>query len=515
MKRVHLILSMCLCAILILSGCTKSEKLPDAETDSPAATESPSAEKTLRLGSRYALSSVDVHKEYRGWQTSIYGISETLFKVADDFSLVPWLAESGTSNGSEWKIVLKEKACFSNGDPLTADMVVRNLERVAKENPRFEYLSDFTYKVIDDKTFTITGEKPYPTMLNVLSSCETGIIHLDKTTDFDNTIIATGPFVLKEFEPEGTIKVARNENYWNGSVALDGAEFYKIPEEDALLLAMQNGEIDAYMNVNAAAKEIYEKEKDIYRLVNVPSPRLQLYILNQKTLSPSVREAISLTVDSEKIVAYLGEIMSVTSGPFSASTPYGKVNKAAVDTKAAADILEKEGYRKNGEGYFEKDGKKITVNIAFYPGRSLDVIATVMQEQLRAVGIEAVLTSSEGPDVYLSSGDFDIALLSMNADIYGDPEFFITNTLKQGSHYNVGGFQNDECEKMIEQLSTETDFSKRSDLANKIVQIAIDDHAFGYVSLSNKITVLRPGISGFAETSPYDFYGINALSDKK
>lgn len=429
--------------------------------------------------------------------------------------MVPWLADSGISNGNEWKIVLKEKVCFSNGDPLTADMVVRNLERVAEENARFQFLSDFTYKVVDEKTFTITGETPYPTMLNVLSSCETGMIHLDKTGDFDNAIIATGPFVVKEFEPDGTMKVARNEKYWNGKVVLDGAEFYKIPEEDALLLAMQNGEVDTYMNVNAAAKEIYEKDKDTYKLVNVSSPRLQLYILNQKTLSPSVRKAINLTVDSNKIVAYLGEIMSATSGPFSSSTPYGKVNKPAIDIDAAVTVLEKEGYQKNSEGYFEKDGKKITVNIAFYPGRSLDVIATVMQEQLREIGIEGVLSSFEGPDAYLSTGNFDIALLSMNADIYGDPEYFITNTLKEGSHYNVGGFQNSECEEMIRQLSTETEVSKRADLANKIVQTAIDDNAFGYICLSNKITVLRPGVSGFSETSPYDFYGINASSDKK
>ena len=56
--------------------------------------------------------------------------------------------------------------------------------------------------------------------------------------------------------------------------------------------------------------------------------------------------------------------------------------------------------------------------------------------------------------------------------------------------------------------------SGKAELANRIVQIAIDDNAFGYVGLFNKTTVLRPGVSGFAETCPFDFYGIDANTDK-
>lgn len=510
MKRIFSCIVISLCVLFLFASCSKSNPSDLESNDDSAST----ANKTMYIGAKYAVSSVDAHKDYRGWQTSIYGITETLFKINDDFSLEPWLAESGELKDLVWTISLKDNVCFSNKDPLTADMVVRNLERVSTENPRFEFLGEFEYEVLNDKTFTISTKEPYPTMLNVLSSCETAIIHLDEITDFDNTIVATGPFVLKEFEPEGTIKVSRNENYWNGDVFLDGAEFYHIPEEDALLLAMQNGEIDTYMNVNQSAAEIFEKDKESYKLVNVPSPRLQLYILNQNTLDLAVRKAINLTVDNEKITEYLGGVMVSTMGPFSSNTPYGKVNKEKIDTEKAVMTLEEAGYTKNSNGYFEKDGKQISVRVAFYPGRSLDVIATLMQEQLKQIGIEAVLESYEGPDDYISTANFDIALLSMNADIYGDPEYFIVNTLKQGSHYNVGGFKNEKCESLINQLSSQVDVSKRAELANEIIQIAVDDYAFGYLTLANKITVLKPGVTGFAETSPYDFYGINANSDK-
>ena len=88
------------------------------------------------------------------------------------------------------------------------------------------------------------------------------------------------------------------------------------------------------------------------------------------------------------------------------------------------------------------------------------------------------------------------------------------STLADGSYYNVGGFESAECEAMIKQLKTEVDPDKRADLANKIVQIAIDDNAFGYVGLFNHTTVMKPGVSGFAEKIPFDFYGVDANTVK-
>ena len=98
----------------------------------------------------------------------------------------------------------------------------------------------------------------------------------------------------------------------------------------------------------------------------------------------------------------------------------------------------------------------------------------------------------------------------MIADKAGDPLYFIDSTLKDGSYYDCGGFDDAHCEELISQLTFETDTAKRAELANEIVQIAIDDNAFGYVGLFNNTTVLRPGVSGFAEYIPFDFYGIDA-----
>ena len=473
-----------------------------------------SQEKYLRVAASFAYPSLDVHKEYYGWYTSIYGISEALFKMNENSEVVSCLAKDATIEDKTWTITLSDGVAFSNGNPLTADMVKRNIERVAEVNERFSYFADFTIDVLDDSTLTITTDEIYPTMKNDLASPELGMIDLDATDDFDNNPICTGPFIIDSFIPEGDITVVRNDNYWGGSVKLDGACFYYMQEDDPKLMAMQSGEIDCYNSVSSAALEIYNADPDNYNVVSIPGARLQFYILNENRLDAAVREAINLTVDKNAIAEYLDGTVSPAVGPFGTNTAYGQVTVPAVDTEKAKKLLENDGYTLGSDGIYEKDGNKLSINIAYYAARSLDTLAILIQEQLRAIGVDSTLTVEEDPDsTYIATADFDLALYCMIADKAGDPLYFIDSTLSEGAYYNVAGFENAHCQELIDALKFETDTEKRAQLANQIVQIAIDDNAFGYVGLFNSTTVLKPGVTGFAENIPFDFYGIDANTD--
>lgn len=536
--KMFLSVSMIAC-LAACSGSTSGESAPastetsveatDAAVDSSAdaateevkeegnTEETTNTDQTISIAESFFYPSLDVHKDYYGWYTSIYGLSETLFKVADDMSIKPLLAKSYTvsEDGKTWTIELAD-AKFSNGNAVTAEMVVKNFERLAKENERFAYLADFTYEAADDKTFSITTPEIYPTMLSDLTAPETGIMDLDATTDFDNAPVCSGPFVIKKFDTEGCVEVERNASYWNGNVKLAGATFYYMQDDETKLNAMQAGDIDGYTSVTAAAKEIYASDPSTYTLTVIPATRLQFYVLNKNRLDDKVREAINLTVDPEGIAAYLGGTVTAAVGPFSASAPYGQVKKPAADPEKAKALLEEAGYTLNGDGYYEKDGKVLTVDIGYYAARSLDTIAVVMQDELKNVGIQATLNVQEDPDAtYIATGDYDIALYCMIADKAGDPYYCVDALFRQDQKWALAGFANKECEDLIDSLQYETDVNKRAELANQIVQMSIDDNAFGYIGLFNKTTVTANGVSGIAENCPFDFYGIDAQTEKK
>lgn len=492
--------------LLALAACSSTET---AKQDDSA------NGKFLKLAANFAYPSLDTHKEYYGWYTSIYGITEGLFKLGDDMSVQPVLAEKCEANGNEWIITLKDGIKFSNGNPVTAAMVIKNIQRLASVNERFSYFGEYTYKYVDDKTFSIFCPEVYPILPNDLASPEFGILDLDSITDFDKAIIGTGPFVIKEFVPEGDVTVEKNANYWGGEVKLDGAKFFYMQEDEPKLLAMQSGEIQGYDSVTADAYEIFKQDPSKYALTDVPGTRLQFYILNKNRLSDNVRKAINGTVDKQAIADYLKGTVSPAVGPFNTSAAYGKVTGAQkIDAAAAKALIEQDGYTMGASGIYEKDGQPLKINIAYYAARSLDTLATLIQSQLKAIGIDSTLTVEEDPDAtYIKTGDFDLALYCMIADKSGDPYYFIDSTLREGAYYDCGGFSSDACEALINQLEHETDVAKRAELANQIIQIAIDDNAFGYVGLFNKITCLQPGITGYANTNPFDFYAISANTD--
>ena len=125
------LLSLILIALLAigLAACGKSGG--GQEGGGSGAAEGP---KILKAAASFAYSSLDTHKESYGWYTMIYGVSETLFKMNANMGIDPWLADSAEADGTVWTIKLNEKAAFSNGNPVTADMVIRNFQRLAEVN---------------------------------------------------------------------------------------------------------------------------------------------------------------------------------------------------------------------------------------------------------------------------------------------------------------------------------------------------------------------------------------------
>ena len=504
MRKRITALSLALIMLLSLAACGTDTK----DTDS--------GEKILRVAESFAYPSLDAHKEYYGWYTSIYGITEALFKMGDDSSVQPCLAEKAevSDDGLTWTVTLKDGICFSNGSTVTAAAVIANLKRVGEVNIRFAQFKNYAYEDVSESILTIRTDEIYPTLVNDLASPEMAIIDLDATEDIDNAPVATGPFVVKSFVPEGTVEVTRSENYWGGEVKLDGAVFYYMQDDESKLMAMQNGEIDCYTSVTAAAKEIYDASPDKYTVTDIPATRLQFYMLNQNRLSDELRKAINLTVDCDAIASYLNGTVTAAVGPFGTSAAYGKVTKPAVDTAAARAAIEGAGYTLGVDGVYEKDGKALTLNICYYPARSLDSLALLIQEQLKAVGISSVLTSQEDADAtYILSGDYDIALYCMIADKNGDPYYFIDTVLRPDGYWASVGFESSEVSSLIAKLQVETDSAKRAELANEIVQLAIDDNAIGCVGLFNNITVAAKNVSGIYETCPFDFYRIDANTD--
>lgn len=512
MKRMFsslLVLAMLLAA---LAGCGGENNALDAE-NSPEADGTSEMTKVLKLGETWS-APMDAQSGWNGWYTSLYGITETLFKVDDDYSVVPWLADSYSTEGNTWTITLKDGLVFSNGKPVTAQVVVDNLKRVAEVNERAVVLAAAQIEAVDEKTLTVTTSEIYPTLKNDLADPYTSILDLDDITDFENTIIATGPMKLESYTQDSEVVVVRNENYWGGDVKLDKAVIYCIPDEETQGMSLQNGEIDLYVEPTSDYIKLFS-EDDNFKVVSTPQTRQHMFFFNLSRMTDgNIRKAVAMAMDRDTIVDLLGGTVDATYSPFGMRSPYGQVTEDSFETEGACKLIEESGYIKNADGYYEKDGKVLTLDIAYYSARSLDKICVLMQDQMKAIGIMAELSVYErASTTYLATGDYDIGMYCAVSDSTGDPYAFLADYLATGGSSNFGGYSNAEVDALLAELSVETDTATRARLANEIQQIAIDDRAYCFLTIFNKVTVMKDTVSNVCENNPLTIYAITADTD--
>ena len=462
-------------------------------------------EKVYRSADSWMYSTLNPHVDYQGWQEFSYGGTEMLCHIEPDGSLVPWLAESITPDeeAKVWTITLKEGVTFSDGDALTADMVILNLEDVAANNSRYGYLKNAVFEAADEKTLTVTLESPYLLLPNDLADPDTSIIKMGEGQDIDNAPVGTGPFVVESFTPEQEVVMVKNDRYWNGTPQIDRAVFTLVPEQDSQTMAMQNGEISMLYCPSAAAIEMFSADPDNYDIVYSATSRLYYYYLNCETLDENVRKAINMTLNADDFVTIMNGLVATANGPFLPESGFDNVTKPAIDPEGAKALLEEDGYVENSDGYYEKDGQVLSVRLCYYPARSLDKLAALLQEQLANIGIQADVMSYEDPDAgYVTTGDYDIGLYNVVGAPSGDPYYFLNLTLANPD-YSAAGYEDAEVQKLLSLLATEPDSDQRAALANQIVQKAIDSNAYGYLGFVVKATVLKKGTANVGEDNPY------------
>lgn len=492
---------LALCMAFALCACGSA-----ANTNSSA----PGAEKIVRIGDLFAntYTSLDPAKDSNGWWTACLGISETLFRINDDYSVTPWLAESAEADGSLWTITLKDNVVFSDGTKLTAEKAAESLQHAA-EIVDSSPLAGAEIKAVDERTLTVAAETPIATLPNILTSPAYSMAILD-----GDSALFTGPFAVTEFDPGVSIKAVKNTNYWDGEVKLDGVEGKYVADADTLSMAFQNGEIDAYIGPTTNDLALFQEAPEKYTVVSTPSSRLYYYYLNMERLpEKNLRAAINMAINSDEICALLSGLVSPTIGAYGPDTVFGNVTKNPYDPEKAKQLIEGLGYTLDADGYYAKDGQEIELDIAYYAARSIDKIVLLMQEQLKKVGIKATLTVSEDPDgTYITTHDFDIGMYCMIANPSADPYYFM-DRIVGGGLYTAGGYHNDDASAKLAELSGETDTARRAELAQQIQQDVIDDEAMGFLALLNKTTCMRSGVSHCSETNPVSYYFLNANTD--
>lgn len=495
---------------LLLAACAPSNEDTGSESSQETGQEASGDQSSIIIANESVTPALDPAVEWDGWATVRYGISETLFRFNEEMEVEPWLAESYENiDPNTWKITLKEGIQFSNGEALTPDIVVQNLEHIAETNDRAAYLLDASYEV-DGQDITITTTEPIGDFIYQLGDPYASMIDLNNTEDAATQPIGTGPYQVAEFEPETNIRLVPNENYWNGDPQLAQATFTAVEDQETKNLALQNGDVDAGMNMTIEGFQTFEGNED-YNNYSIPTGRAFMMYYNLDTLEDQrIREGIHLLIDKESLANdLLDGSMTPAEGFFPDYTGIGgdQLEVETYNIERAEELFEEAGLvDSDNDGYRDLNGEEFAIRIAYYERLALEPIAVELQAALDRAGIQSEVQKYESTD-YFESNDYDLGFYSVVTNSIGDPYYFLNSVVSPDGVQNYTNYSSEAALSLVESLENEFDPEERAKLAIQIQQEIINDRALEVFGFNNSMVTTKASLEGF-EPHPSDYYGL-------
>ena len=471
----------------------------------------------------FGAESLDVAYNWDGWIMSIYGISENLYRLDENIEPQPWIAESvETPDENTWVFTIRDGVTFSNGKTVDAKAVNACFERTYEKNERADSTLKIKSMEADGMKFTIVTPEPNPTLLNDLCDPLLGIYDATEEPDEELGVSCTGPYVATSFTAMTDVKMRANENYWGGAPKADTVELKIIDDQDALDMALANGEIDliAQETANGASKFT---DTSKYTTDTVTTTRANFLSFNLKTEGLddlAVRQAINYCIDREGYadVVYQG-FATPCYGIYPDNLAFGgtdglNLTVDSYDADKAKEILADAGYQDtDGDGILDKDGVNLSFKVLTYSYNDNCIqLADMLQAELSQIGIELSIETQDVLDDPLASGDFDLAILNYAMAPIGTPSYFINMLFTTGASNNYGGYSNEKVDALAAEIGTTSDNDKVVSLTRELEQQVLDDMPFAFVADQQLIFVYSNKVKG-VQINPTEYYLVtNTLS---
>ena len=517
-------------AVAALAGCGSSGSGSAAASSGASASGSASAAAvqggTLRFGCQnFSSGGIDPAVETNtAWNSSRYGILETLFKFNDDVQVVSCLADADNYTMSDdhktWTFNIIPGIKFSSGADVTPSAVKASIDRLFKDgasgSTKPEQFLEKDAKITADDaagTITIETKTAYPDLRANLADPAFGIVDVENTKDFTNGIIGTGPYMVDTFTPDVGYTLKANPNY-REPVPFETVELKYMDDAQAKANALLAGDIDMANDVaNKSALEELKANSDFtVNIANGTRTGFAWVNFNKILKNDALRQAVMMGIDGQTVDdVTLGGLYGYGYSVLPSNLPfnYDKLTyKFGYDKEAAMKLLDDAGIKdSDGDGIRELDGNPVKLVWVTYENRGLGDIAEAGKQLLAEIGIDVdlqVVDSQKDWDLMVS-GDYDLISQNWNVYIAGSPDTFLGNWDK-GNEVNYCGYENDKYSEAYKALQTELDADKRLELITTMQQCLLDDAAVlvhGYYTasmISNSKTVAN------APVHPLDYY---------
>lgn len=376
MKKLFALL-LCLCMVLALfTACGSKEEKAASETKTEGKTVIPDVQiggggasggneiieadeykEEFRIGGQMEFPSLDFHESLNAYY--VVTLTHDTLITYNNGEFEPALAtEWKRVDDLTWEFTLREGVTFHDGSPFTAEDVAFTIDR-GMNNLNSAVLSRLScvdkVEAVNDTTVRFYLSVPNQDFLLCMSEGYASIMSKTAVEKYeDGYKYGTGPWKVTEFKPSISVSMERYDDFWGEMPKAKKMVYVTYPEDASRLVALQSGEVDCSLVVNAADNKTCETDD---RIVPVPILDSGFAFLafnmrdNEFCADINFRKACCYAINPEDVLAVscegYGVPVQCAFGGGAYGSAEGELEGYYYDPELAKEYLAKTNY--NGE----------------------------------------------------------------------------------------------------------------------------------------------------------------------
>jgi ABC-type transport system substrate-binding protein len=332
-----------------------------------------------------------------------------------------------------------------------------------------------------------------------------------RDSDFNRHPVGTGPFKFGEWKSDQYIILNRNDEYWEGAPNYKNYTYRVLPDLLTQEMEFYGGAIDNYgVQPHQVARLKNDPSYQNFSGLSFGYSYIGYNMRRDLFKDKRVRKALGMALDTDKIINYvMYDQAERITGPFVKQTDYydKSIQPLPYNPEGALRLLNEAGWKKNKNGWLEKDGKRFAFTLITNSGNDLrKSILAIAQDSWKKIGID-VTTDIVEWTVFLTKhvevGKFDALILGWSMGIEPDLYQIWHSSQTNKKQLNFVGFKNNEADDLIIKIRQEYDHDKQVEYCHRLHRIIADEqpYTFLYVGkwtalLDKKIVIVERLPSG-------------------
>jgi oligopeptide transport system substrate-binding protein len=501
--------------LLALSGCGRDPPAPPVAADATV---------ELRRGNGGDPGSLDPALAEDLHAYNVLGdLYEGLLTATADGGIAPGVAQSWevAEDGLLWRFRLRSDAVWTNGERVTAGHFVHGMRHVL--GPRSRSPNAFLLSPLANAAAVQHGELPaeslgigaendgllwirlarptpwLPTILTLSIALPRlpGVHDDPQSFSSPEKFVGNGPYRLGAWLPGAEIRLVRNPRFHAAQdVALETVRYLPLVDPMAEFNLYRAGDLDVTATVPPA---MFQSLRAGRPCELQSAPGLGLYYLAFDVTEPPLddvrlREALSLAIDRERLVAMLGRGEMAAHGlvpPSVASHVPAPVPGSGLD-RAARERRAREALARSG-------GVPPTIELTYDAGDVHRQVALGVRAMWQEVlGLDVKLRQLEWKDFLdqrADRGAWQVMRFVWVGD-YDDASSF-TDLFVSGSGNNLPGYANRRYDATVRQAAATADPARRGELLTRAESLLLADHPVAPLYFMTNKHLVAPRITGF------------------